>query len=191
MAVDFSKLDARGLSEELRFLQINDQFTGVPLADEDGPAGFMIRGAISRTAQQKLNKVFAAVRRKSEAAKQRKDVIAAADAVDDSDPEASKLRARAAALMEQADDEAGFESAHQAAIDEAMCYIHSAVNFEWGPGNPVGEDPALIRRILDASFPILEPDETGKLKAVNVTYSKQVIEGADKYGDFLDNLPKG
>lgn len=193
MAVDFSKLDARGLSEELQFLQLNDQFTGVPLEDEDGPAGFMIRGAISRTAQKNLNKLYAEMRRKSEAAKKRADAVTAAEAAEAAGEDtAAKLRARADALLAQATDEPeGFEGAHQAAVDEAMCYIHSAVNFTWGDEGPVGDNPVLIRKMLDASFPILKPDSDGNLRAVNMTYSKQVNEAAEEYGRFLDNLPKG
>lgn len=192
MAVDFSKRDVRGLSEELQFLQLKDQFTGEPIEDEDGPAGFMIRGAISRTAQSKLNKLFAAARRKSEEARRRKEAIEAAEVVSDNDPDASKIRARAAALADKInDDEGGFEAAHQSALDEAMCYIHSAVNFTWGDEGPVGDNPELIRKILDTSFPILEPDENGKLRAVNTTYAKQVVAGAEEYGRFLDSQPKG
>lgn len=53
--MDLSRFDHRGRAEEGTFLQLHDPWDKTaPLADENGPAGFRIRGAAAKTAQARL-----------------------------------------------------------------------------------------------------------------------------------------
>jgi len=103
------------------------------------------------------------------------------------------------------DETAVLESLHEKLIDMAMPYIIRANDQMAFDGKPLGDDPALIRAVLDTTFPdmqkvldadgkvVMHRDSDGKdvpefRMAVN-TYAQQVISAAEDGSRFFGETP--
>jgi hypothetical protein len=150
--MDFSTRDSRSVAERGFFYCLRDPFTDEKLLDDNGDeVGFMLRGAISPTAQKKLSALLDRARKRG--------------------------------------DIKDYEQSHQSTIDAAMVYIIHGVNISFG-GDDVADDEALIRKMLNTSFPQFKTT-AGELEQLNTPYAVQIARAAEEYGDFLAEPPNG
>lgn len=87
------------------------------------------------------------------------------------------------------------KDSHKQLVDSAMAYLIRFENVSIGE-KEVGDDKALMRQVLDSTFPITQLvvdedglpllDENGKQKAemVNLPFAVQITKAAGEYENF-------
>ncbi|WP_306150749.1 hypothetical protein [Roseovarius sp. MMSF_3281] len=132
---------------------------------------------------------------------------------------ARSVQMRLAEMQKEAKDaakddetqEAAMERLHERLIDGAMKYIIRADDKMEYDGQPVGEDPELIRKVLDGTFPEMRivkdvdgspitheiKDDNGELIEVpkfemaNEPFAQQMIKAAEDGSRFFGKTSKG
>lgn len=95
---------------------------------------------------------------------------------------AEMQRAAKNAVEDGEDQDAAMERLHESLIDAAMKYIIKADDAMTHSGQPVGDNPEMIRKVLDSTFP-----EMRVVKDADGTAITQRVKGED--GEMID-VPK-
>lgn len=124
----------------------------------------------------------------------------------------AEMQREAKKAVEDGDDQdAAMERLHESLIESAMKYVIRADEAMTHDGQPVGSDPAMIRKVLDSTFPEMRvvkdangnavthqiKDENGemidvpKFEMANEPFAQQMIKAAEDGSRFFGKTSTG